>query len=166
MDHNKFKNIDTIIMDVDGVLTDGKLLITEAGEFLRSMNVRDGLALKLASAQGIKLAVITGGGSAGVKDRLKYLGVEYYYEKIWNKVEALDHMISKGEINPETTLYIGDDLADVSLAGKVHLLCCPADAIPEMIDKAEYICEKTGGNGCVREIVEKVMKSQGHWPEF
>lgn len=166
MVHERFKDIDTFILDVDGVLTDGTLLITEEGQFLRRMNVRDGLVLKMAEGLGYRITVITGGGSKGVKERLTFLGAHPIYEKVHNKLQALEEMINDHGINPETSLYIGDDLADVVLKGKVSILCTPADGVPEMKACADYICEKNGGSGCVREVMERVLKARGHWPDF
>lgn len=162
---DKFKDIDTFIFDIDGVFTDGNLTITEDGHFLRTMSARDGLAVKMLASHKYTLGVITGGGSAGVKDRMKFLGIDHYYDNTWDKAAAMKEMFSNG-VNPKTTLYIGDDIADIAIAGMVHILATPADGIPEIIEKADYVCAKKGGEGCVREIVEKVMKAKGQWPTF
>lgn len=161
--HARFKDIDTIVLDVDGVLTDSNLLVTDTGHYLRRMSVRDGLLLKMAQGFGYKIGVITGGSSAGVKTRLMNLGATMYYDNTLDKVTAFKEMQKSHNLRPESILYIGDDLPDAALKGLVHLLCAPYDAVPEMLDAADYICEKKGGEGCVREVVEKVLKSRGHW---
>lgn len=160
---DKFKEIKSFIFDIDGVFTDGSLLISENGAFLRKMNVRDGFAVKYASTLGpYTLSVITGGGDPSVKDRMKYLGIQHYYEKVIHKKDALDDLVSKG-IDLSHSLYIGDDVLDLSVLDHVGIFACPADAAPEVLARAHYISTKTGGQGVVRELVEAVLKSQGHW---
>jgi len=159
----KFNDIETIILDVDGVLTNGELLITEEGKLLRKMNVKDGLAMKLAMNAGIKVCIITGGNSNGVIDRLKALGIVDIYSGIRDKIEAYDELVDIYELDEDKILYMGDDLPDYPVMRRVGLPCCPADACNEVIDVSYYVSPKNGGEGCVRDVIEKILKLKGVW---
>ena len=163
MDFGIFQNIKTFIFDVDGVFTDSTLLITEQGELLRTMSVKDGQAVKVALDLGYKIFVVTKGGSVGVKKRLLGLGIEKVYDKVESKMSILNELVLNGELNLETSTYMGDDLPDIPVLEKVGLPSCPKDAIPEVISRAHFVSSKNGGQGCVRELIEKVLKSQGNW---
>ena len=163
MDYTKFKKIENFIFDVDGVLTDSGLIITEKGEFLRKMNVRDGAAIKMALKQGFRVSIITKGNSVGVKNRLIFLGADPVFDNVSNKLETLKEMEANHGIDPMTSVYMGDDLADLIVFDKVLLATCPNDAAPEVIKKAEFVSPKKGGDGCVRDLIERVLKVQGKW---
>lgn len=166
MDHNKWQQIETFIFDVDGVFTDGSLLITEAGEFLRTMHVRDGMALKTAVKKGYKVIIITKGNSKGVKDRLLALGAHMVYDEIDDKSVPFQELITEHGLDPHKALYVGDDLADIVLFDKVLLSCAPKDAAPEVLQRAEYISPVKGGKGVIRDIVENVLRTRGDWYTF
>lgn len=163
MDYSKFKQITTFIFDVDGVLTDSGLLITEKGEFLRKMNVRDGAAIKMALKQGYRVAIITKGNSIGVKDRLLFLGADPVFDNVSNKAIALKELEENHNIDPYKSVYMGDDLADLIVFDKVLLATCPYDAEAAVIKKAEFVSSYKGGEGCVRDLIERVMRVQGKW---
>jgi 3-deoxy-D-manno-octulosonate 8-phosphate phosphatase (KDO 8-P phosphatase) len=163
MDYSKLKKIRTFIFDVDGVLTDCGLVITEKGEFLRKMNVRDGAAIKMALNQGFRVAIITKGNSIGVKNRLLFLGADPVFDNVANKLDALKDLEANHNIDPMSSVYMGDDLADLVVFDKVLLATCPNDAAPELIKKAEFISSRKGGDGCVRDLIERVLKVQGKW---
>lgn len=163
MDYTKFSKIETFIFDVDGVLTNSRMLITESGEFLRSMNVRDGAAMKMALKAGYRIAIITKGNSVGVKDRLIFLGADPVYDNVNDKTIALADLVTTHGVDPMKALYMGDDLADLVVFDKVLLATCPHDAANEVIKKAEFVSPKMGGDGCVRDIIERVMRTQGKW---
>jgi len=163
MDYTKFKKIEAFIFDVDGVLTDCGLVITEKGEFLRKMNVRDGAAIKMALNQGFRVAIITKGNSIGVKNRLIFLGADPVYDNVINKLDALKELEANHNIDPMTSVYMGDDLADLIVFDKVLLAACPNDATPEIIKMSEFISSRKGGDGCVRDLIERVLKVQGKW---
>lgn len=163
MDYSKLSKIETFIFDVDGVLTNCRMLITEAGEFLRTMNVRDGAAMKMALKAGYRVCIITKGNSIGVKDRLIFLGADPVYDDVSDKRVALKDLEDNHNISLMNSLYMGDDLADLVVFDKVLLATCPRDAAPEVIKKAEFISPKNGGDGCVRDIIERVMRTQGKW---
>jgi len=162
---DKMKAVRAFVFDVDGVFTNNDLLITEQGEFLRTMNVRDGQALKWAVAAAFPIGIITGGSSEGVKKRFtQQLGVTEYYSGISDKTIAFQSFIQRTGIKPTEICYMGDDLPDLPPLRKSALACCPADAVPEVMAVCDYISPLTGGAGCVRDVIEKVMKLQGKWP--
>ncbi len=161
--HKRFKNITTIILDVDGVLTDNTVLITESGELLRKMTVRDGQAIKIAMEKGLHFAIITKGASRGVRDRLSALGIEDIYDRLGEKSEAFEEMVRKYKWNKNEILYMGDDIPDLVLKDKVAIFACPNDAIHEVLEVADYISPFKGGNGCVREVIERALKIQRKW---
>lgn len=162
--YEKFSRIRTMIFDVDGVFTDNGLLVTEQGDFLRIMSARDGLAVRMARKAGYRLAIITGGDSLGVQERLHKLGIQDVFLKIDDKLGVFNQYLEDNNLDPETVLYVGDDLLDIEILKEAFLSCCPKDAAPEVAEVAEYISPVVGGRGCVRDVVEKVMKAQDKWP--
>jgi 3-deoxy-D-manno-octulosonate 8-phosphate phosphatase (KDO 8-P phosphatase) len=155
--------ITTFIFDVDGVLTDGSLHITTEGQMHRTMNVKDGFALKEAMNQGYHLCIISGGTDEGVRKRLQTLGVTDIYLGAHQKVEQLQAFLTKKDINPEQVLYMGDDLPDYPAMQMLGLPTCPQDAVKEIKEISKYISHKNGGKGCVRDVIEQVLKVQGKW---
>lgn len=155
--------IETFIFDVDGVLTDGSLTITSNGEMLRTMNVKDGFALKAALDAGYNIAIISGGTNEGVRDRLKALGVEFIYLGAHNKIKELNSFIASSNVDLKNILYMGDDIPDIPVLKIVGLSCCPQDAVNEVKDYCNYISSKNGGKGAVRDVIEQVLKVQGKW---
>lgn len=155
--------INTFIFDVDGVLTDGKLYITTGGELERSMNVKDGYALKTAMDAGYNICIISGGKNEGVRKRLANLGVKDIYLGIGEKSEIFDGFIKKHQLEPEQIVYMGDDIPDWPVMQLAGMPCCPQDAVAEIKAISKYISHKNGGEGAVRDIIEQVMKVQGKW---
>jgi 3-deoxy-D-manno-octulosonate 8-phosphate phosphatase (KDO 8-P phosphatase) len=162
--YKKFADIDTLIFDVDGVFTDNGLLVTENGDFLRVMSARDGLGVRLAREAGFRLAIITGGDSLAVRNRLLKLGIQDIFLKIDKKIDTFRQYVKENQLDPKKILYMGDDLLDIEVMRAVHLPCCPRDAAPEVREISEYISPADGGRGCVRDVIEKVMQTQGKWP--
>ena len=156
-------NITTFIFDVDGVLTDSTVHITPNGEMLRTMNIRDGFAMKAAIESGYNVCIISGGNNEGVRIRLKNLGITDIHLAAPNKVETFKEYIELYNINPEHVLYMGDDIPDFHVMKLVGLPTCPQDAAQEIKAISKYISHKNGGKGAVREIIEQVMKVQGKW---
>ncbi|WP_124981518.1 KdsC family phosphatase [Nonlabens xiamenensis] len=156
-------DISTFIFDVDGVLTDGRLLISESGELLRTMNAKDGYAIKAALHQGYKVCIITGGRNDGVKSRLMGLGVTDVFLNAHDKMVQLTEYVTKYDLKPEEIVYMGDDMPDVPALRYAGLGCCPQDAIPEIKAVSQYISHRKGGDCCVRDIIEQVLKVQGKW---
>ena len=155
--------IKTFIFDVDGVLTDGKFMITTEGELLRSFDTKDGYAMKCALIKGYKIAIISGGTNEGVRQRFKELGVFDIYLGAHHKIEAYQDLLDNYALHPDEILYIGDDIPDIAVMEKVGVGCCTADAVPDVKAIADYISHKKGGEGCVREIIEQVLRVQGKW---
>lgn len=155
--------IKTFIFDVDGVLTDGKVLVTSEGEMYRSVDTKDGYAVKCALVQGYKIVIISGGTNEGIRDRFKALGIYDIYLGAHHKIEAYQDLIDNYNLNPDEILYVGDDVPDIPVMEKVGLSCCPADASSDVKAIVDYVSHKKGGEGCVREIIEQVLRVQGKW---
>lgn len=158
-----FKSINTFVLDVDGVLTDGSLLLLDDGQMARRMNIKDGYALQLAIKRGYHVLVISGGNSEAVKLRLQRLGVVEIFMNVTDKKAILIEYISKYELKWEQVLYMGDDIPDMIPMQLAGLACCPADAVTEIKNLSHYISPVNGGHGCVRDVIEKVLKLNGHW---
>jgi 3-deoxy-D-manno-octulosonate 8-phosphate phosphatase (KDO 8-P phosphatase) len=159
----KLIDITTFIFDFDGVISDGDITITTEGEMIRTMNVKDGYALKAALMNGFKVCIISGGTNEGVRKRLHDLGIVDIYLGTHQKEQVLNEYLSQKEIHPEHILYMGDDIPDIPAMKKVGLPTCPQDAVPEVKAISEYISHKKGGRGCVRDVIEQVLKVQGKW---
>jgi 3-deoxy-D-manno-octulosonate 8-phosphate phosphatase (KDO 8-P phosphatase) len=160
---SKLKDITTFIFDVDGVLTDGSVFVTEAGDQCRTFNTKDGYALQLAVKCMYKVCVITGGRSEGVKHRLNSLGVTDVYLGAHVKLDIFKDYIAQNYIDPANVLYMGDDIPDIDIMKQVGLATCPADSAEEVKAVAHYISPALGGRGSVRDVIEKVLKIQGKW---
>lgn len=156
-------HITTFIFDVDGVLTDSSVHITESGEMLRIMNIRDGFAMKAALESGYNVCIISGGSNEGVRKRLRNLGITDIHLASPNKVETFKEYTELYAIKPENVLYMGDDIPDYHVMQLVGLPTCPQDASPEIKAISKYISHKNGGKGAAREVIEQVMKVQGKW---
>ena len=157
------KDITTFVFDVDGVVTDGSLLITTNGEMLRKMSVKDGYALKVALNKGYNVCIITGGTNEGVRNRLKALGVTDIYMGAHHKIDALEEYLDIYQIDAENVLYMGDDIPDIPPMKEVALATCPQNAVAEVKNISHYISHINGGNGCVRDVIEQVLKVRGDW---
>ncbi len=158
-------DITTFIFDVDGVLTDGKVHVTNEGDMLRIMSIKDGYAIKAALESGYNICIISGGSNEGVRIRLSNLGVKDIYLGVSNKVEVLEKYLAENNIATEHVLYMGDDIPDYHVMQKVALPTAPQDASSEIKKIAKYISHKNGGEGAVRETIEQVMKTQQRWFE-
>tara|TARA_Y100001963_G_C6596952_1_gene360667 strand:+ start:70 stop:600 length:531 start_codon:yes stop_codon:yes gene_type:complete len=155
--------INTFIFDVDGVLTNGMVTITTSGEMIRHMNVKDGYAIKQALNHGFNICIISGGTNEGVRLRLQHLGIKDVYLGAHQKLTQYNEYISNNNINAENVLYMGDDIPDVPVLKQVGLSTCPQDAVPEVKDICNYVSHKLGGEGCVRDVIQQVLKVQGKW---
>jgi 3-deoxy-D-manno-octulosonate 8-phosphate phosphatase (KDO 8-P phosphatase) len=158
-----FKPITTFVFDVDGVLTDGTVQLLPNGEQSRKMSIKDGYALQLAIKKGYRIAIISGGRSESVVSRLQGLGIQDIYTGITDKQEKLQDYVFEHDLRWEEVIFMGDDIPDYRAMQLVGLPVCPADAAPEIKSICRYISPFTGGMGCVREIIEKVLKLNGHW---
>jgi 3-deoxy-D-manno-octulosonate 8-phosphate phosphatase (KDO 8-P phosphatase) len=156
-------NVKAFIFDVDGVLTDGKLHISEKGELLRQMNVKDGYALKQALNKGYEICIISGGNNPAVKTRLQGLGITNVYLGIHHKIDSLEEFSKIYNIPFKNMCYMGDDIPDIPAMEVVGLATCPQNAVPEVKEVAHYISHKNGGDACVRDVVEQVLKVHHNW---
>jgi 3-deoxy-D-manno-octulosonate 8-phosphate phosphatase (KDO 8-P phosphatase) len=156
-------DITTFIFDIDGVLTDSSVHVTESGEMLRIMNIRDGFAMKAAIESGYHVCIISGGKNEGVRIRLRNLGITDIHLGSPDKVETFKEYVELYNIKPEQVLYMGDDIPDYHVMQLVGLPTSPQDASPEIKAISKYISHKNGGKGAVREVIEQVMKVQGKW---
>lgn len=156
-------HISAFIFDVDGVLTDGSMLITSDGDLLRKMNAKDGFAIKAALQKGFSVCIISGGENQGVKQRLENLGITDVYLAVKDKVTVLNSYLQKNGIAAQNALYMGDDIPDIPPMKMVGLPACPADAVPEVKNTARYISHKKGGKGAVRDVIEQTLKVQDKW---
>ena len=161
--YDKLTDITTFVFDVDGVFTDSRILLMEDGTLLRSMNVRDGYAIKIALQEGFQIHIITGGSSAGVVKRLKGLGITDIHIGIRDKISVLNEIMEKNELTPDELLYMGDDEIDVPCLQLAGFSCAPHDADVSALNTAEYVSHKKGGDGCVREVVQMVLEAQSKW---
>jgi len=160
---NKFTKIRLFVFDIDGVLTDGNLLILPDGQWARTMNIKDGYALQLAVKKGYRILVISGGDAVPVKQRLQKLGITDIFLPVQNKPEILQQYLQDYQIPREAVLYMGDDIPDLAAMQLAGLPCCPLDAATEIKQSSLYISPLAGGKGCVRDVIEKVLKLNGHW---
>ncbi|MBX9449514.1 MAG: HAD-IIIA family hydrolase [Taibaiella sp.] len=158
-----FKNIKAFVMDIDGVLTNGQVYIQENGTLLRAMNIKDGYAVQLAVKKGYHIVVISGASSEPCKLRLQALGVVHVYLGVKDKAEFLKEKSKELKILLPECIYIGDDMPDLEVMKLCGLRACPQDSCPDIKMIADYTSEAKGGEGCIRDIIEKVMKVRGDW---
>ena len=158
-----FKNITTVVLDVDGVLTNGDIILMPGMQPVRKMNAKDGYAMQLAVRNGIRMAIITGGKSPEVKERLQGLGITDIYLGASSKMESYEDLKMCYDLEDEEILYMGDDLPDYDIMKIVALAAAPQDAAPEIKSVADYVSPVNGGKGCVRDVLEQLLKIQGKW---
>ena len=163
MIYTTLKTIKCVVLDVDGVLTNGDILVNEQGEQVRTFNVKDGYAIQYAIKQGIKVFVITGAKSLGVQKRFQGLGVEEIHLGISDKLTLLNSLLVKYSLVNEEVLFVGDDMPDYTCMQSVGVAISPADAIDDIKKISHYVSVKKGGEGVVREILEKMLKLQDKW---
>ncbi len=155
--------IKALIFDVDGVLSVDTVQISASGEALRTINIKDGYALQLALKSDLCVAVITGGNSPIVRGVLQESGLKHIYMASSKKIKDLEHFMQNTGIKAEEILYMGDDIPDYEALNLVGVATCPKDAAAEIKAICKYISPKKGGKGCVRDVVEQVLKAQGYW---
>lgn len=156
-------NVKAFVFDCDGVFTDGRIVMLPSGEMLRSFHAKDGFAVSLAIKRGYPIAVISGGKGEAMMLRFRKLGVTDIYLSCGNKLEALEDFRAKHALNYENIMFMGDDIPDVEPMLQCGLPVAPADAVPEVKNICRYISNVKGGDGCVRDVIEQVLKAQGNW---
>lgn len=159
----KLKTITTLIFDVDGVLTNGDIIASDSGEFLRTFNIKDGYALQLAVKRGYLICIISGGRGLAMQKRFEGLGITEIFLGVSDKVQVFNSLLAKHNISPSEVLYMGDDIPDLKVMQMVGLPTCPSDAVPEIKALSEYVSPYSGGKTAVRDIIEKVLKVQEKW---
>ena len=157
------KKIKVLAMDVDGVMTDGRIVYDGDGKELKFFDVQDGYAIGCARKVGIKIAVISARGCRAVKARTTDLKFDKVYLDVYPKIGAYEKMIKVFGVKDEEVCFIGDDLPDFEILSRVGFAAAPANAAPEVKKAVDYVAKHSGGRGAVREIVEKILKSQGLW---
>ena len=160
---SRFQLIKTFAFDMDGVLTDGNIIVDANNNWLRQMNIRDGYALQLAARSGFGVVVISGSSSPFVRSRLNLLGVADVFMDIKNKEDFLKRFVAERKISLNEMLFMGDDIPDYFCLKMAGISACPADAAFEIKEMASYISPFAGGHGCVRDVIEKVLKLNDKW---
>ncbi|MBN2638833.1 MAG: HAD-IIIA family hydrolase [Bacteroidales bacterium] len=156
-------DVNTFIFDYDGVMTDGKVILQHDGAPLRTANVRDGYVLQLAVKLGYNVAIISGGFSKSMENRFEQLNIKDAFIGVKNKIEVYEKYIQNKGLKASQILYMGDDIPDIPVMKQVGVPVCPMDAAEEVKAVSVYISDKKGGEGCVRDIIEQVMKVQNKW---
>jgi 3-deoxy-D-manno-octulosonate 8-phosphate phosphatase (KDO 8-P phosphatase) len=155
--------ITTFMFDVDGVLTDGKVLVMETGELVRNLYSKDGYAINQAVARGYRICVISGGNNVPVKQALERNGVTDFFVRQHDKLACYSEYMKTHQLRDEEVVFMGDDLPDYEIMRRTGVAVCPRDAVTEIREICHYVSPRNGGEGCVRDIIEQVMKCQGKW---
>lgn len=155
--------VEAIVLDVDGVMTDGGIIPTPDGDFIRRYNAKDGYAIASAIREGLKVCIISGGRGRMLENRLQMLGVTRYYLNCMDKVTAIREFAADYNIDLDNLIYMGDDIPDLECMRLVGVPVCPSDAAMEVVEASRYISEFNGGHGAVRDIIEQVMRAKSVW---
>lgn len=159
------KRVKLVVFDVDGVLTDGRIIIDDKGIESKFFNVRDGHGIKLLHRAGLIVAIVTGRTSDVVTHRAKELGITHIYQGSLKKADTMDDLIKETGLSSEEIAFVGDDLIDIPVMRRVGLACAVSDSSPETISFAHIVTERNGGRGAAREVCEFILKAQGLWEE-
>lgn len=154
-----------LILDCDGVLTDGRIIFLPDGDETKSFDVKDGHAMVMAARAGLRVAIISGRESFAVRARAKELGVAHLYEKAWVKTDAYDKVLSEEGLTDEEVCFVGDDVVDIPLLRRAGLAVAVADAVEEAKQYSHHVTRRGGGRGAVREVIELILKAQGKWDD-
>ena len=158
--------IKLLLMDCDGVLTDGRIWILENGEDQKAFHTRDGLGIELLHRAGLMSGIISGRNSSALARRAQSLHVSYLWQGREDKREAFAGTLAQAQVSNEEVAFVGDDLTDLALMAQAGLAVAVADAALEVRERAHYVTAANGGNGAIREIVELILKAQGRWDEL
>ncbi len=159
----KLNKITTLMFDVDGVMTDGKVLVMESGEMVRNMNSKDGYAVHLAVQKAYRVVIISGGNNTAVKKALERTGVKDVFINQHDKLACYLEYLKLNNLTDEEVLFMGDDLPDHEIMSRVGVAVCPADAVQDIKAICSYVSSKNGGEGCVRDVIEQVLRVQSKW---
>jgi 3-deoxy-D-manno-octulosonate 8-phosphate phosphatase (KDO 8-P phosphatase) len=159
----KLSTVTTFIFDYDGVLTDGKVLVINEKEQLRTSNVKDGYALQYAVKKGYRICIISGGKSDSMSQRMNSLGINDVFLGVEKKIDVYNKYLVDNNLDKSQVLYMGDDIPDYEVMNNVGVATCPSDAAIEIKSIADYISDAKGGDGCVRDIIEQVLRLHDNW---
>ena len=161
--HNALRRLRLLVLDVDGVLTDGGLWTTESGEVLKRFDVRDGLGIHLLQQAGLEVAFLSGGKGGATEQRARYLGIRHVLTGVKDKPAALAELQRTLAISPGESAFVGDDLNDLAVRPVVGLLICPADGVAPLRARADWVLDRNGGDGAVRRLAEEILQARGDW---
>lgn len=159
------RKIKLLVLDCDGVLTDGRIILLPQGDETKSFDVRDGHAVVMARRAGLATAVISGRESFAVRARCKELGISHLFEGAWVKMESYEKLLADENVTDDEVCYVGDDVVDIPLLRRAGLAVAVADAVDEAKEYSHLVTQKGGGRGAVREVIELIIKSQNKWDE-
>ena len=159
------RKVRMLIVDCDGVLTDGRIIMLPDGDETKAFDVKDGHAIVMAQRAGVKVAIISGRKSSVVRARAKELGVVHLYEMSWVKTEPYEKILAEEELTDEQVCYVGDDVIDIPLLRRAGLAVTVADGVEEAKQYSHLVTKRAGGRGAVREVIELILKSQDKWEE-
>ena len=159
----KLAPVRAFVFDFDGVMTDGSVWVYADRETVRAGNIKDGFAIQYAVKKGYIVAVISGATSASIDNRMRMLGVEQCYMGCGNKIETYERFLATNGLKDSEVLCMGDDLPDYPLLKRAGVSTCPADAAVEIRDMVDYVSIHGGGHGCVRDVIEQVLRLRGDW---
>lgn len=165
LNRHKAEKIKLVILDVDGVLTGGQIILDNNAVEYKSFNVRDGHGIKLAQRAGITIAIITGRESRVVEVRAAELGITEVYQRSLNKMDAYNGLVAKLGIADDEVAYVGDDIVDIPVMRRVGLSFAVSDAEPYVRDMAQMVTERGGGRGAVREVLDYILMASGRWDD-
>lgn len=160
---DRAKDVKLVILDVDGVMTDGRIVIDDNGIEQRNFDIKDGLGVVALQMSGVEVAIITSKKSGSVRHRAEELKIKRFHEGIRKKTEPYEQMLAEIGISDAQVAYVGDDLVDLSMMKRVGLAVAVADAVDEVREAAAYVTRAPGGRGAVREAAEMILKAQGKW---
>lgn len=162
----KLKKIKMLIMDVDGVMTDGRIILDDGGREIKNFDVRDGHGIKLIQRYGIDVVLLTGRESQVVLHRARDLGINEVYQKVFNKKEVFNEILRKNNLDSSACAYIGDDVIDIPVLKAAGFSAAVADALDIVKKTVDYVTKNRGGRGAVREVCEMLLEAQGKWTEI
>jgi 3-deoxy-D-manno-octulosonate 8-phosphate phosphatase (KDO 8-P phosphatase) len=162
----KLAKIKLLLLDVDGVMTDGRIIYDNQGNELKAFDVKDGHGLKMLQRAGIKIGIITGRQSELVAKRAAELGIEILYQKALNKLDPYREILAEQGLADEQVAYVGDDVVDLPILRRVGFSATVADAVPEVLPLVDYVASRQGGRGAVREICDLLLRASGQWEKL
>jgi 3-deoxy-D-manno-octulosonate 8-phosphate phosphatase (KDO 8-P phosphatase) len=162
----KLKNIDLLLLDVDGVLTDGGIIFNDNGQQTKVFNSKDGFGIQLLMKAGVQVGLVTANSSQALRHRCDHLGVSLLFEGITDKASTLASIAAKTGVGPERTAFVGDDMLDIPMFHRVAVGIAVCDAHEAALAEAELVTKAGGGRGAVREVCDAILKAKGLWEKI